>query len=84
MNTVGLDCLAMKIQNIKRRLEIINEKIERIEELENFMQVAKTSEYYALFGNESEYKRDINEYKMEIKHLEYSIYSEIELLNTLK
>jgi len=74
----------MKIKQIKKRLEIINEKIERIEELEAYITIAQGSEYYGTFGSDLERKRDIATYQLEIDQIKNAVDSEIEMLNQLK
>ncbi len=76
----------MNLQQLKKRLHIILDKIENVEDIQGSLDVINNPdhEYYLLYGSVTERVHDTLRYISEIKTIEKQIKNEIEFINDLK
>jgi len=76
----------MNLNQLKKRLHIILEKIENVEDIQGNLDVINDPEhpYYVLFGNDLERKHDAHRYLSEMEVIKEQINMELEFINELK
>jgi len=76
----------MNLNQLKKRLHIILEKIENVEDIQDSLDVINDPEheYYRAFGNDKERQHDSHRYSFEIKTITEQIHKELEFINELK
>ncbi|MES2593168.1 MAG: hypothetical protein V4608_14900 [Bacteroidota bacterium] len=76
----------MNLQQLKKRLHIILDKIENVEDIQGSLDVINNPdhEYYKAFGNDMERQYDAHRYHSEIKVIQEQINKELEFINELK
>lgn len=76
----------MNLKQLKKRLHIILDKIENVEDIQGSLDVINDPEheYYKAFGNDMERQHDAHRYHFEIKTITEQINKELEFINELK